>query len=717
MSLSAALEHHRAGRFAEALDLYAQALETDPNNLDLLQLTGSLACQLGQPDLAQSLLNRANQLAPGRPHYLNALGLAYRLKGQHGQAIACYMQVLTVDAHNASAYFGLGNAHQGLGQLDAAAAAFRRALALKPDFFEARYNLANLDKAAGRLEDALAHYRTVLDQQPDFADAQHNLGSTYYALGRLDEAMVSFQAALLANLPETHVYIGNIHCDRGEAELALACYARALRIAPGHAQAYNNMGSALRRLNRLDEARTAYRQAIQLDTEDAAAHMNLADLCAAQCDFAQAALHYEQAASLQPGQVTAWIGLGTALGMLNQLDAALAAFNHALALAPEQVDAHYNRGVILGRLEDTAGAEAAYRQVLALRPAHVNAHINLSAILADRGELAESRRHTDAAYGQQTLFEQPGAPGARSVLLLLDAGRGNINLTHLFPRETNRLYDWIIEYAPAEQFSALPHYDLVFNGMGDADVTRAVAEPVARFLATCNKPVLNPPNRVAHTARHLLPELLHGIEGMAIPPVWRLADASAWPDALAVSLPLLVRPVHTHGGAGMVLLAEDGAMQRYRATQSGPVYAFPFVDFKSADGWYRKYRVIFVDRVPYAYHLAISAHWLVHYVTADMQHDWKLAEERAFLSDPAAVLGEAGLRVIEAIAQRIDLDYAGIDFSVLPDGRILVFEANATMLVHPEDASGPLAHKNNHVARILDAFEAMLACRSGHPGR
>ena len=715
MTLAQAVAHHRAGRLAEAVGLYAEALERDPDNADLLHMMGTAACQLGDADLAIELIGRANRIAPGQSSYLNALGMAYREKRAFGPAIACYMQVLTQDPHNASAFFGMGNAHQGLGQLDAAAAAFRRAISLKPGFYEARFNLANLEKAAGRYQDAIVHYRIVVEQQPDFADAHHNLGSAYYALGQLDEALASFAAALPANLAETHNNIGNIHLDQGQAELALACYQRALRLRPGYADAYNNCGAALRSLGRFDEALAAFQQAITLDGDYLTAHLNLADLLTAQRAFARAALHYERAVGLDPKLARAHVGLGVALGMLNHQDAALASFDAALKWAPNDLGALYNRGVTLGRLDQPAAAETCYRQVLALQPDHVDAHINLSAILMDDGRKVEARTHIDAAYRQQNLFERPAPAGSRSILLLLDAGRGNINLTHLFRDDSNRLYDWIIEYATPAQVATLPAYDLVFNGMGDADVTRDVAAQVNAFLDICNKPVLNPPSQVARTARHALPDLLNGITGMVTPKVWRIADATQWPDDTVNLLPLLIRPVHTHGGAGMVLATTPADLQRCQETQSGPVYAAPFVDFRSADGWYRKYRMIFIDRVPYPYHLAISQHWLVHYVTADMQHEWKLTEERAFLQAPEAVLGQQGMRAMQEIARRLDLDYAGIDFSILPDGRILVFEANATMLAHPEDADRPLAHKNAYVARILDAFESLLARTSGVP--
>jgi hypothetical protein len=145
--------------------------------------------------------------------------------------------------------------------------------------------------------------------------------------------------------------------------------------------------------------------------------------------------------------------------------------------------------------------------------------------------------------------------------------------------------------------------------------------------------------------------------------------------------------------------------------ETGPAILTRFVDSRGADGSYRKYRAIFVDREPFAYHLAIARNWLVHYWTAGMEQDAaRRAEEARFLANPAAVLGAAGMEALAAIGARLDLDFAGIDFAMLPDGRLLVFEANATMLVHPEE-DADFAYRNPAVARILDAFEAMVAGR------
>jgi hypothetical protein len=166
--------------------------------------------------------------------------------------------------------------------------------------------------------------------------------------------------------------------------------------------------------------------------------------------------------------------------------------------------------------------------------------------------------------------------------------------------------------------------------------------------------------------------------------------------------PILVRPFASHGGAGVRVAASPTELPE------GDGYLTPIVEYAGPDGWYRKYRVIFVDGVAYPYHLAISPHWMVHYWTAGMDTDAaRRAEEQRFLNDPASALGSAAIDTLAAIGHRLGLDFGGIDFSQLPDGRLLVFEANAPMLVHGEHEQ-VFAYRNPMVAKVREAFATML---------
>jgi tetratricopeptide (TPR) repeat protein len=372
---------------------------------------------------------------------------------------------------------------------------------------------------------------------------------------------------------------------------------------------------------------------------------------------------------------------------------------------------------------DEARAARWYRLVLALDPDVAVAHLNLAAIHAHAGRIDEAQASKDRAFALQRVFVERAGGADRNVLILcMGAGAGNVPFDTLLPTAVCCRIKYAIDYAREEEDDELPSYDIVFNAIGDADVAAPIAQRLERFAARCRRrPILNPPSLVARTCRHLLPARLADVADVCAAPCLRADDLPVSSSALArelaaggLSWPILVRPLATHGGEGLARYDSLETLYAQLRSADGARYLTSFVDYRSTDGHYRKYRVIFVDRQPFPYHLAISASWLVHYISADMtRHAWKLEEERRFLDDPRAALGARAWKAIEAIGQKLDLDYCGIDFTLLPDGRVLVFEANATMLAHYERGTGPLSHKNSHVRRIAEAFERLQAARIG----
>ena len=494
----------------------------------------------------------------------------------------------------------------------------------------------------------------------------------------------------------------------GSAELDF--YRDLLARDPGCAPVRAQLAAALLASGATEAAIDAADQALAADPTLLAAWLARAEARQRLHRHAAAAADLERAAALAPDRASILLALGTAYVELDRLEAAEACLRRAAACDPDSAAVAASLGSVLLRRGRFDGAEAACRRALALDPGLRVAHQNLAALLA-RSRPRDARAHRDAAYRDRQVFIEPAAQATRTVLVPSVADVGNVPLRHLLPPARTTVIRWYVEYATPDQDRALPGYDLVFNGIGDPDQAPALPPAAARLFADPPRPVLNPPDRIARTGRADLPGLLAGIPGIVVPEVARAA-----PGAVpGVPLPALVRPIGAHGGEG-VRHAATAAELAAALEATGPAFVTRFVDFRAADGWYRKYRAIFVDRVPYAYHLAIARDWLVHYWTAGMAGDpVRRAEEARFLADPGSVLGASGLASLAAIGARLDLDFAGIDFALLPDGRLLVFEANATMLVHPED-DPVFAYRNPAVARILDAFEAMLARRMGRPG-
>ena len=421
-----------------------------------------------------------------------------------------------------------------------------------------------------------------------------------------------------------------------------------------------------------------------------------------------AALNYEVAGPQ--------LDLAFAYADLDRLHDAERQFRRALRLDPGHAEAQGGLAALYLRAGLPELAEATAHAALSLNPAEPLACQTLATLNQRAGQTAEAEAWLDRAYKAQALFHQPAIAARARVLVLATRTPGNIPYRALMPPKLYTRHVWYMEHAHDDQ--VLPDYDVVFNTIGDPDLSGPSQAAVGRFLARNGRPVINRPEPVQQTFRHIIPARLGDIPGVIAPPTLRLAATEAATladriEAEGFAYPVLVRPLASHGGAGLYRIDTPDALDEVATRLAGrDLYVTQYVDYAQADEQYRKGRMIFVDRRPLPYHWAISRHWMVHYVSSDMaEGDWRRAEEERFLDDPAAFLGEAAMKAITEIGRRLDLDYCGLDFSVLPDGRVLVFEANATMLVHPE-ADGPLAYRNPAVMRIIDAFQALLARRA-----
>ena len=405
-------------------------------------------------------------------------------------------------------------------------------------------------------------------------------------------------------------------------------------------------------------------------------------------------------------------------------DAALAALRRLLPPGdPRIADALSKLGYSLLQLEQWEAAEAALREAVAGTPGHDAVTKNLMHVLVKQGRREEAYALGRDAYRQQSFVVQPPPAHPAGTLLVLTSLEGNIPTEHLVPRLPLAVVDWHLDFSTAAHEARLPHYDAVLNIVGDADVGGAALRYAEAFKRRCAAPVLNDPAHVLRTKRHQVAGLLADVPGLVVPRSVQLTGAALQGDtaleARGLQFPVLLRAAGKHGGESVqrIEAAAELAAAASGLEPDAAVYLTQYYEYAAPDGLYRKYRAIFIDRVPMPYHLAISPHWLVHYFSAEMEHDDRVAEEQAFLADMPGCLGPVATAALGAIAQRLDLDYCGADFSLLPDGRVLLFESNATMLVHPEAPGSRHDGKNPFIDRILLAFEAMVLRRAGLPSR
>jgi hypothetical protein len=350
----------------------------------------------------------------------------------------------------------------------------------------------------------------------------------------------------------------------------------------------------------------------------------------------------------------------------------------------------------------------------------VHAQRGMGNLLAALGDEAGARRHRDKGFKDHFLTVLPyrGEAPPISVLLLISAAGGNIPTSSLLNDRIFRTTVLVTEYDDPKV--ALPQHDLVFNSIGDADLCREGLEAACSLLARTNRPVVNHPLAVLQTGRASNVERLRGLPNITVPRMVKLPrQLLAGPggaEAVAGNgfvFPLLVRAPGFHTGYHFARVETPHELARAVADFPGDdVWLIEQLDARDGNGMFRKFRVMIVDRKLYPLHLAISRNWKVHYFRADMALSAANREKDAeFLDDMASVIGRRGVAALERISAVLDLDYGGIDFAVNAQGDVLLFEANATMVMIPLAPDEKWAYRRPAFAAVFSAVRTMLMDR------
>lgn len=528
----------------------------------------------------------------------------------------------------------------------------------------------------------------------------------------IDEEHAAEQSPQSASLFE----IGLKAHRAGRLAEAESAYRLALETEPDNVAVPNNLGMIVS----AGEQAALFRRALAMKPDFFEAHVNLARFLATQADTVDEAIaHYRRAAALRTDWLEGYFAIGCLFQQRNQLTEAAENFHRCVTLKPDFVPAIFRLActfALAGLVSKDAEKHALvwFKRTADLAPDMDGANFHLARLLDDAGCFAEAQRYRDRVSRPCPLVITPAPEHQRSLLIISTPSSANTPFRNLLPDRVNSLIIWHIDYATDEQQATLPAYDLAFNALGNADWNADCLARAASFASVCSRPMLNSPERVARTRRDLMPQLLADIPDVAAAPVLRLsreeikADLIARLEKVGIAFPLIVRPFVQQGGVGMTLIQSLADLEAQSFAEAEFYYFIQYCDYRSNDGYFRKYRTVFIDRQPHHYHLAISKNWLVHYFSADMLSEaWKRDEERQFLEHSAETLGPRAAAAVAAIGQRLDMDFAGIDYTVLADGSVFVFEANATMAVYfPEEPE--YSYKTAYVQAILADFEAMM---------
>jgi len=426
------------------------------------------------------------------------------------------------------------------------------------------------------------------------------------------------------------------------------------------------------------EAQAAYIKVIEHDGRHFDALIALGNLLNRTGYRSAARLSYLEAAKARESPIV-YVNLGNTYLDTNELELARKHFERALELDATQPEAHQGMSYVFARLGDESAAAA----------------------------------HRDAGFRERAVTALPyrGTETPIRAVLLVSARGGNVATNDFLDERTFATTRVFVEYYREK---ALPDAELIFNAIGDADRCMDSLARAMHLTAGSSSPVINAPEFVSRTSRVGVTGLAQNIADLVAPRTM-MATKRDIASRLPFAFPFLVRAPGFHTGMYFSRVRnEEELTSALTALPGEDVIAIEFLDARSPDGNYRKYRAMLVDGELYALHLGIASDWKVHYFTSGMAVDAGYRhEEQRFLADMNAVIGARAVSALRALGERLRLDYAGIDFGIGRDGNVLLFEANATMVVPSRETNRDLIYRVPYQERVIEAVREMLLRSAG----
>ena len=354
------------------------------------------------------------------------------------------------------------------------------------------------------------------------------------------------------------------------------------------------------------------------------------------------------------------------------------------------------------------------RELIARANAHpddAGALMDLSVLLQLAGDRANGIAVQSQALQLHRVYRQPPAAPA--------AANGVRLLAFVVPGDfmANAPLEFLLDgsdvaldkvYVGAGPIHEIPDHDVAIVAIGESDENRAVLQQLEQLLRNWPRPVLNRPERIARLSRDNASTLLQSVPGVLMPDSQRIARAALGRTDLP--FPIIARPVGSHAGKGLSKLDDAAALHAYLEEHGErEFYVSPFIDYRGADGLFRKYRIVLTDGRPWICHMAISEHWMVHYLNAGMYDSAAKRDEEARamarFDDEFARRHATALR---GVCERVGLDYFGLDCAETRDGKLLIFEADVAMIVHAMDAPDMFPYKQQQMRKVFAGFREML---------
>jgi tetratricopeptide (TPR) repeat protein len=337
---------------------------------------------------------RALVLASDNLEMLHSLAATLLSKGRLEEARAVYRKILDHEETNIKAMLALSRIDRRLGDNRAACNRLHVATKISPDNLHVLTDLAAVLRDLDRPDEATSIYQQILVKNADHAPSHMGLGWIARAVGNDEAAVAHFTVA---------------HRHLREANAA----------DPNNLHILTQLATALRGMNRPEEATPIYQQILTRDPRQVQSHMGLGWIARAGGNDEAALTHFKAAAELDPIDLQVQITLGKVHCQIGRFEEAEMIFRAVAMQVPKHGQVHASLGTLARKRNDWPAALEEFHAAVESDPKNVPFRMHLVRTLCElerweeaeqiyRSVLEDSPRNLEALIGLGTVAKALG---------------------------------------------------------------------------------------------------------------------------------------------------------------------------------------------------------------------------------------------------------------------------------------------------------------------
>lgn len=252
------LAYYRTGKLLSAEKSFAQAMASDPNDMESVQMRGLSLYRLGRQADAIPFLERVREWMPNANADANyVLGLCYLNSHRPDEARVAFAKQFGVLPDSGAAHLLLAKMLMAANLPEAAAESAKKALALAPNIALAHFLLGEVYLFKSDVEQARHEFEQERAINPANAAVYDRLGDVYTRTGQYQQAQEALAKAISLDTSSTGPFIqmGKVLLRRNDPQTSLLYLQHAAKMDPSNYITHTLLGQAYRSLGRKEDAK------------------------------------------------------------------------------------------------------------------------------------------------------------------------------------------------------------------------------------------------------------------------------------------------------------------------------------------------------------------------------------------------------------------------------------------------------------------------------